>query len=189
MELSPLASVDASALRWLRTSEVPSAFELSSGDRPVARLTFRRPSGTLASLSTSAGEMTFKRLGFLHPIVTARAASSERDLARVTVHLNYHRIEVSGGPPYRLHRAGLLVPAWKVSTDAGVELLHIEPVREGRKLAGGAVIGSADGSKDPNLALLAGLAWYVIVLVWFEDEALVPLEGPDAPASPTASSH
>jgi hypothetical protein len=186
MELVALASVDATALRWLRTADSPAAFELASGDRPVGRLAWQRPSGTLATFATADSAVSLKRVGFLHPIVTARRASDPRDLARVSVHLNYHRIEIAGGPSFRLHRAGLMVPAWKVSTEGGTELLHIEPIREGRKLVGGAVIASPDGARRGEIGLLAGLAWYMIVLAWFEDEALVPFEGPDAPTSSPA---
>ncbi len=179
MELVPISSVDASAMRWLRTAESPIAFELSSGDRPVARLTWSRPSGSLATLATAGGASTLKRVGYLHPILTARAVGETTDRARVSLHLNYHRIELRGGATYRFHRAGILLPAWKVSTESGTELVHVEPVREGRKLAGGAVIVAPAGIGNPELPLLLGLAWYVIVLAWFEDEALVPLEGDD----------
>jgi hypothetical protein len=192
MDLTPFASVDPTALRWLRTGDSPMEFELSAGDQRVARLAWNRPSGTLATLTTSGGTTTMKRVGFLHPRVTARAGNPPRDTARagnpprdtarVSVHLNYHRIEFPGGASFRFHRAGLLLPAWQVTTDAGEELLHLEPVRDGRKLVGGAVVASAAGAHRPELSLLIGLAWYVIVLSWFEDEALVPLEGPDAPA-------
>lgn len=178
-----MASVDASALRWLRTSKTPVAFELSAGDTPIGRLTWARDAGSLATWTTSDGSTTLKRVGFFHPRVTARRANDPRDIARVSVHLNYHRIELTGGPGYRFHRAGLLVPAWQVTTESGVEVLHVEPVREGRDLAGGAVVAPEAASKRPELALLLALSWYVIVLSWFEDEALVPFEGPDAPAT------
>jgi len=185
MELTPFASVDTTALRWLRTAPSPISFELSAGDSPIGRLAWARDSGSLATWTTSDGSTTLKRVGFFHPRVTARSGSDPRDIARVSVHLNHHRIELAHGPAYRFHRAGLLVPAWQVSTEAGVECLHIEPVREGRELAGGAVVTSPAASKRPELPLLLALSWYVIVLAWFEDEALVPFEGPDAP--PTAS--
>jgi hypothetical protein len=182
MELAAFASVDATALRWLRTSESPTAFELAAGDTPIGRLTWARDSGSLATWTTSQGSTTLKRVGFFHPRVTARLANNARDIARVSVHLNYHRIELTGGPSYRFHRAGLLVPAWQVTTENGVEYLHIEPVREGRDLAGGAVVAPVEASKRSELPLLLALSWYVIVLSWFEDEALVPFEGPDSPA-------
>jgi hypothetical protein len=187
MDLAPFASVDASALRWLRTSKSPVAFELSAGDRPVGRLVWARAAGSLASWTTTDATTSLKRVGFFHPRVTARIGNDPRDVAHVSVHLNYHRIELAGGLRYRFHRAGLLVPAWQVTSEGGTEFLHVEPVREGRELAGGAVVASAVAAKRSELPLLLGLSWYVIVLSWFEDEALVPFEGPDAPATEPAS--
>ncbi len=187
-DLVPLSSVDPSAMRWLRTAESPIAFELSSGDRPVARLTWSRPSGSLATLAIATGASTLKRIGYLHPILTARDAGATADRARVSLHLNYHRIELRGGASYRFHRAGLLLPAWKVASESGTEMVHVEPVREGRKLAGGAVIVAPNAVGNPDLPLLLGLAWYVIVLAWFEDEALVPLEGDDRGGSAGSAS-
>jgi hypothetical protein len=185
MEPAPFTSVDATALRWLRTAASPLTFEVSAGDSRLGRLAWARDSGSLATWTTAAGSTTLKRVGFFHPRVTARSANDPRDIARVSVHLNHHRIELTGGPAYRFHRAGLLVPAWQVTTESGTEYLHIEPVRDGRELAGGAVVSPADAWKRPELPLLLALSWYVIVLSWFEDEALVPFEGPDVPASGT----
>lgn len=177
MALVPLESVDRTALRWLRTSENPMAFDLASGDARVARLRWARHGASLTTAELATETWTLKRGGFLNPRVTVRVAGSEMNVARLSAHLSSHRIEVRGGHSYALHRAGLLVPAWKVSTDAGVEILHIEPVREGRKLEGGAVLASPAGVASPDLPLLAVVSWYFIVLAWFEDEALVPLEG------------
>ncbi|HXW67664.1 MAG TPA: hypothetical protein VEL82_07315 [Thermoplasmata archaeon] len=182
MALVPLAGVDRTTLRWLRRTERPAAFALLAGESAVAELEWSRVDGSLASGRTADAAWTLKRIGFLHPRLTVRAAPGGPDVARVSIHLNYHRIELADGGAFRFHRAGLLVPAWKVSTEDGAELLHVEPVREGRRLVGGAVIASDAGARAPELPLLAIVSWYVIVLAWFEDEALVPFEGPDAPA-------
>jgi hypothetical protein len=152
-------------------------FTLSSGDTPVARLRWVHSGGSLATLDVANASWTLKRGGFLNPHITARGARGGDVLARLTVHLNHHAVEIPGGATYRFHRAGVLVPAWKVTSEAGVELLHIEPVREGRKLEGGAVIASPAAVGLPELLLLIVLTWHFIVLAWFEDEALVPLEG------------
>ncbi|HTW40220.1 MAG TPA: hypothetical protein VMF04_05125 [Thermoplasmata archaeon] len=183
MDFVPLDRVDATSLRWLRTSEEPLEFDLLAGDQGVARLAWSGPSGSLATARTANAAWTLKRVGFLNPRVTVRADGTPADAARLSVHFNYHRIEVAGGSTYRFHRAGVLVPAWKVTTEGGRELLHIEPVREGRKLMGGAVIAPADATGVPDLPILLAVSWYFIVLAWFEDEALVPLEGTDAPVA------
>ena len=177
MALTPFSSVDRSALRWQRTNETPMEFTLSSGDAPVAVVRWHQAGGSLASADLSDGQWTLKRGGFLNPHITVRRAGGGDTLARLTAHLSHHQIELSGGATYRFHRAGVLVPAWKLTALDGTEVLHIEPVREGRKLEGGAVVAAGEGASLPELLLLVVLAWYFIVLAWFEDEALVPLEG------------
>jgi hypothetical protein len=177
MALNPFASVDRSALRWLRSQENPVEFTLSAGDSPVARLHWLPQGGSLATAETAQGSWTLKRGGFLNPHITVRKPGGGENLARLTVHLSHHAVELAQGVSYRFHRAGVLVPAWKITTDTGSEVLHIEPVREGRKLVGGAVIAPPTALDLPELLLLAVIGWYFIVLAWFEDEALVPLEG------------
>jgi hypothetical protein len=180
MELRPFASVDASSLRWLRRGENPLEFELLAGDVPIATMQWKSGTGSLTTATTAQGVWTLKRVGFLNPTVTVRAASGPANVARLSVHWHYHRIELTEGPSYRFHRAGVLLPAWQVTTEDGRETLHIEPVREGRKLVGGAVIAPAHALSLPELPLLVLVSWYFIVLAWFEDEALIPLEGPAA---------
>ena len=184
MTLVPFTAVDRSALRWLRTGEEPIEFTLSAEDRPLAVIHWEKRSGSLAGVDTADSNWTVKRAGFLNPHIVLRRAGSADEVARMTVHWNYHRIEIAGGTAYRFHRAGVLVPAWQVTTEAGVELVHLEPAREGRKLEGGAVLVSPAGANLADLPALLALAWYFVVLVWFEDEALLPLEGPPDPRVP-----
>ena len=182
VSLVPIASVDPTALRWIRVGDHPAEFALLAGDARVVTLRWSTGRGSLATAETAGGTWTLKRGGFLNPHATVRAQGGRGDLARLTVHLSYHRIEVAGGPAYRFHRAGLLVPAWNVTSDDGTEVVHFEPVREGRALSAGAVITSPAGAKRPELLLLMVLGWYFIVLAWFEDEALVSLSGQAGPA-------
>lgn len=189
MAISPLSAVDRTTLRWLRTRDHPAAFSLLSGEATVATLEWVQRGGSLATLRSSSGDSTLKRGGFLNPHITVR--SGEATLARLSVHLNYHQIDVVGGRSYRFHRAGVLVPAWQVTSATGEELLHVEPVREGRHLSAGAVVVAPGAVDLPDLLLLTALAWYFIVLVWVEDEAveaLAPFEGPDSPAAMSSGS-
>jgi hypothetical protein len=184
MAIAPLSVVDRTTLRWLRTRDRPDAFSLLSGESTVATLEWVARGGSLATLRSSSGEWTLKRGGFLNPHITAR--SGEQTVARLSVHFNHHQIDVNGVRSYRFHRAGVLVPAWTITTPAGKELLHLEPVREGRHLSAGAVVVAPEAADLSDLLLLAALSWYFIVLAWFEDEAvetLAPFEGPDSPAS------
>jgi hypothetical protein len=176
MDPVPLASVDATALRWLRIGERPLRFELRAGDALLARLEWQKDSGSLAVATGAEGAWQLKRSGFLNPHVTVRRAGESVPVARLSVHLNYHAIDIAGGPSFRFHRAGVLLPAWKVTAADGREVLHVEPVREGRVLAGGAVLASAESSRSAPFLLLVVLSWYFIALAWFEDETVVPLE-------------
>ena len=180
MPLTSFSSVDRSALRWLRTAEGPVEFTLSSADSPVATLRWKQRGGSLAAAETLGGVWTLKRGGFLNPHVTVRSEGSDAVRARLTVHLNRHELSVENGRSYRLRRAGMFVPAWKLTSDQGAEVLHIEPVREGGKLEAGAVLAAPTAVDLPELLLLMVLSWYFIVLAWFEDEALTALEGPEA---------
>jgi len=155
-----------------------------SGESTIATLEWAQHGGSLATLRGAAGEWTLKRGGFLNPHITARSADVV--VARLSVHLNHHQIDLTGGTSYRFHRAGVLIPAWQVAAANGKEVLHVEPVRDGRHLVAGAVVVAPDAGDLPDLLLLLALSWYFIVLAWFEDETLdtlAPLEGPDAPES------
>lgn len=188
MALTSFSSVDRSTLRWLRTAESPVEFTLSSGESPVATLRWKQRGGSLAASESSDGVWTLKRGGFLNPHVTVRGEGSEAVRARLTVHLSHHELALDNGRIYRFRRAGILVPAWKLMATDGTEVLHIEPVREGRKLEGGAVLASPTALDLPELLLLVVLSWYFIVLAWFEDEALTTFEARDAPTVPAKRS-
>jgi len=184
MTLQPLSNVDRTNFRWLRTRERPATFSLLSGDVTVATLEWAADNRSLATLRSASEEWTLKRGGFLNPHITVRVGETVR--ARLSVHLNHHQIDMAAGRSYRFHRAGMLVPAWKVTSGNGKELLHVEPAREGRHLSAGAVVVAPEATGLDDLLLLTVLSWYFIVLAWFEDEAveaLAPFEGPDAPVA------
>ncbi|HTP53668.1 MAG TPA: hypothetical protein VML94_01725 [Thermoplasmata archaeon] len=184
MPLAPIDSVDRSALRWLRTNPTVPEYTLLAGETAIAIVRWAHRTGARATAETADGIWTLGRSGFLVPHLTVRRQGSDDSIARLTNRLGHHDIEVGGGGSYRLKRAGLLLPAWRVWDAGGEERLHIEAVAENRRLEGGAVIPT--GALPPReLLLLTVLSWYLIVLLWIEDEtieALVPFEGPDAPA-------
>ena len=182
MALAPLSAVDPSALRWLRTRDRPAAFSLRAGDVELARLDWERPGGSLATAATSDATWTLKRAGFLQPTILVRDPVDPQAVARHTAHLARHEVALGSGATYRLRRVSHLIPAWRLTTDRGEEVLHVEPVPEGRTLGAGAVVVSAP--QTPEVLLLVVLTWYFIVLSWFEDEAietLAPFEGFDPP--------
>ena len=185
MALVPFSSVDVSALRWVRTRESPAAFSLKAEDQEIATLVWEKAEGSLATGTTAEATWTFKRAGFLQPTIVAREPGRDEPVARLTAHLSRHEIRIGPGPGFRLRHVSHLVPAWRLTNDRGDELLHVEPVAEGRSLQGGAVVASRP-TAEPSLALLIAMTWYFVVLTWFEDEAievLAPFEGPDPPVA------
>jgi len=183
--LVPFASVDTSALRWIRTRDKPIAFSLRAGDAEVATLSWERVGGSLAVATAQHGSWTLKRAGFLQPTVLVRSAGSSEPVARLSAHLSRHEVNLAGGPSFRLRHVSHIVPSWRLSTDRGVEVLHVEPVAEHRQLAAGAVVVTPGSAGDATL-LLVVLTWYFVVLSWFEDEAieaLTPLEGSYPPVA------
>jgi hypothetical protein len=177
----PFESIDRTTLRWLRSGDQPPVFHLKAGDALVAELRWEKDPGSPATAESASGSWILQRGGFLNPHVTARSSTGGRETARLSVHLGYHLIHFGDGSSYRFHRAGLLVPAWQVTTEDRREILHLEPVRKGRLLEAGAVLVDPAAKDLPSLLLLVVLTWHFIVLAWFEDEALVPLEGRDLP--------
>ena len=183
MALVPFSTVDATALRWNRTGETPTAFTLRAGDQEVATLTWEAAGGSTATARTEGATWTLSRAGFLAPTVVVRLADAPEPVARLSAHLARHEILITGTRPFRLRHVSHLVPAWRLTTDRGEEVLYVEPVPQHRALQGGAVTVSSDVG-GPATLLLIVLTWYFVVVSWFEDEAieaLAPYEGPDPP--------
>jgi hypothetical protein len=184
MALSPFPAGGSSTFGWLRTGDHPVEFTLRSDDRPVAVLRWPETGSAPVTLTTADVNGTLERSGFLSPRITLRGGPGNGVLARLSAHLSHHVLELADGSSFRIVRAGMLVPAWKVTTAGGDEVAHIEPVAEGRKLAAGAVVVAGSPAAPPGLLYLLVVAWYLIGLMWFEDEAveaLAPLEGSGGP--------
>ncbi len=158
-------------LRWLRTAKSPGRYELRDGERTVALLTFARHEGSLAEASTASESWTMKRVGFVHPQVSVRtAAGSPSTVGRLTIHFRRSLFERPGRPARFLERAGVAVPAWEARDLEGQRLFHLEPVAEGRELAGGLVSVEPKGRSAEDLLLILNLAWYYVALGWAEEE-------------------
>lgn len=161
----------ATALHWVRTADHPPRFELRDLDAVIATMSWIRHGGSLAEVEVAGATWSLKRVGFLHPFVTARVkGGSGSDLARLTVHWRRSLFEIGGAPPSFLERAGVAIPAWQQVDSGGHRLFHVEPVAEGRRLAGGTVSIDAAGQAVPQLLLTLAVAWYYVALQWTEEE-------------------
>ena len=149
----------------------------------MATLGWDRPGASSATATTAEGTLTLDRAGFLRPTVLVRRSGATDPVARLSTRFAGHELAIGGGPTFWLSHVSHLVPAWRLTTATGEEVLHVEPVPEHRSLKGGAiVVNVAAGGRWTLLTTI--VAWYFIVLGWFEDEAieaLAPFEGPDPP--------
>ncbi len=170
MPLAPFAQVDRSAFGWLRSRDHPAGFTLSSGQQPVAQLDWPAVGSSPVALETADGRGSLDRAGFLGPRIVLRGPAVGDGPGPVLAQAEHHVVHLADGSSYRIHRAHLLVPAWKISDSLGAEVAHLEPVADGRRLAAGAVVVATGCADLPGLLPLLVVAWYFLALVWFEDE-------------------
>lgn len=169
--MDPFVPSRIKSLRWLRTAEAPPSFDMRDGDSIVAQLAFRHHGGSRADVSTASESWSLKRVGFVHPQVSIRRTGSPpSEDAHLTVHWRRSLLERPGAPPEFLVRAGVAIPAWEGRTPEGTLLYHVEPVAEDRKLVGGLAILTDSGRAAPRLLESLTVAWYYLVLGWFEEE-------------------
>lgn len=171
-ELRPFSSADLTALRWVRVAGDRHEFLLQSGDLSLARLDFAGSIGSTAHAATSNDAWTVESGGFLRPHVSLHRDDGTA-LARLSVHhLSGGTLTVEGGGSYEFRRAGLLVPAWQFVASDARPVVHIEPVMERGRIAGGLVQVDPATATDATLPVLLIVGWYFIVRAWFEDETI-----------------
>lgn len=181
--LVPFSTVDRSVLRWLRSAGRPEAFTLSAGDQELLRLQWPVERGGPIDVALADAHWTIERNGFVIPRLRAvMVAGAAETLGAI----HGHALSLPGTDGFLVHRLpGLELPSWQVADRSGTEVVHLEPVREGRRLAGGAVLVSPAGTALPRLAVLLALTWAYVAFAWVEDELAVPyeelLESPNNP--------
>ncbi len=79
--MTKLSELEGAQAEWIQPKTFERLYELRWGEETLAWLTFRSSTGTLATAESAEGSWTFKRVGFLNPRITVRAAGSEEDLA------------------------------------------------------------------------------------------------------------
>ena len=145
------------------------SWELRAGDDVIATLRWQRQ--TLADAECADGRWTFKREGFWHPQVTARAAGSEQNAALFRPNWRGGgTLEIPESPPVHLAAANFWQSRWEWRQgDGGV--LVVFKSRQGIAKVGGDVQISPAARSSADLGLLVLLGWYLIVL-FAQDSAI-----------------
>jgi hypothetical protein len=176
--VEPLPDPLTGTLAWTQPKAFHRRFELVAGDAVIAKLTFETAFGSLATGRTADGAWTLKRVGFFRPSVTVRIAGKEDNIA------HYHprwtgtegELNFGDGRAYRWRVANFWVTRFELQNSVGEPLITF---RQG-SLEGGiaallktqALVDVTDaGRSEPDLALLAVIAWYLIVLTQEDSSA------------------
>jgi len=164
----PLDPHQTGGLTWQQSSMWKRHWELRSGEALLAELHFESAFGSLATATAAGGAWTFKRSGFFAPVVTARAAGQDAELAtyqpnwpqqRGRLYVGSERLEFR---PISFwgRRYGLF--------SADQELISFENTGMMHHGANVTVHPPARGRSD--LPLMLTLCWYLLVL-YMEDSS------------------
>lgn len=167
--MTPFRAGLAGPLVWKQSAAVQRHYELRAGEERIAELEFLKTFGTLARGRAATGVWTFKRTGFLSPVVTARREGEDKDCAMY--HPNFSasqgQLRLASGEAFEFRLAGVWSRSAILVDNARREVFRIH--LKGEFSAGAAV--EVRLPETPELELLLLLAWYVLVLQ-MQDEAL-----------------
>ncbi len=167
--MTPAASVESGPLVWKQSAATQRHYELRAGDAVVAELEFLKTFGTLARGRAASGAWTFKRTGFLSPIVTARREGENEDCAlyHPNFSLSQGQLRLSTGEGFEFRMAGIWTRSAILIDNDRREVFRIH--LKGESGAGATVVVRLP--QTPALELLLLLCWYVLVLQ-MQDESL-----------------
>lgn len=180
--------VAAGSMMWVRAGR-GRRYELRRGGAKggaeggaAATLTWLKMFGTLASCESGGRVWTFKRSGFLRPIVTIREEGSEETYATFTPGwmTSHGRLEFADGASYEWRSRGLLMSTWRLQDSEGREVVTITA----RGIAGNkASVEVGEGARSAReLPLLAAFAWYLLRQIQDDSAAAAAAGGAAAAA-------
>jgi len=158
--------------KWVQPKSTRREYELRAGGERMAGLRRVKMLGSLAEADTGDGHWTLKRQGFLRPYVSVRRAGAEDEFAKL------HFSWLGDGS---LHFRDGRVYAWKrkfwtgqylFATEKGEELVVLNPTLALLKVGAKVTIHPSD-IDNSQLALLAVIGWYVMLLGFDEAAACV----------------
>ncbi|HKW00869.1 MAG TPA: hypothetical protein VJN96_13675 [Vicinamibacterales bacterium] len=151
-------------LHWTQARLLKQSFDLSDGDTPLGTLVFRSSLGTFATARLGNGCWTMKRLGFLRTRVEIRACESDTAVA------TFHNNTWSGGGTLALATG----PELRANTNfwhSRFEFVDAEGQSLVRYTIGGVMKASGEmeittaGAALPDIAWIAMLGWYLVVMM------------------------
>jgi hypothetical protein len=168
--MKKVSEIIGANLEWREPKATVQHYELHAGKELCGTLDFRSAWGTLATAETAGGTWTFKRVGFLNPRVTVRAAGSDRDLAVYQPRFwGDGELALADGAAFQWRAVNFWSTRWSFLDGASRPLVTFRSGVEGQSLKDifrtqATVEIDPAASAHPRLPLLVALGWYLILL-------------------------
>lgn len=175
--MRPLKETTSTDLQWVQTGDLESQLVAEGSSDPFAKLRWAKRWGSLATGESSDGKWTFKRVGFLHPKITVRDADTTSEIGVFTITWAGDGVlEIpSDGTRYVFRRTSMWHSEWILKRSDSEEIVFtIKPDLGLTKIATQRKIGAEielglNAVREPRISLLAVIAWYVIILMTYDD--------------------
>lgn len=177
--LLPFGEVRPGDLEWNAPSAMRRSFVLHQDERVFATLDWRSAFGTLAVATTAGGSWTFKRVGFWSPRVTVRREGEVDDDAIFTPRGwtgSAGDLRFADGRSLALEREGFWSASWKFREpgEGGATLVRVGDIGGIFRWRASLSLNSKD---DPRSPLLACLLWYLAVMAYQDEAAVIAATG------------
>jgi len=165
-----ISALGEQGLAWLQPKTLEHYFELQAGPAQLATLAFHSAWGTLATAETADGTWTFKRVGFLNPRVTVRAAGSPDNLAVYQPKFwGDGTLTFADGATFRWQPTNFWATEWAFTGTGDTPLVRFKSGAEKSKLSDilktqALMELEPDESIRPYVPLLVALGMYLIIL-------------------------
>ena len=157
---------------WQQNSMWDRHWELRSADSLLAELHFNSSFCSLATATAAGFAWTFKRSGFFSPIVTARAAGVDTDIATYQPHWPQSKGRLLVGPEQLEFRTvSFWGNRWVLFSSQDQELIAFE--NTGLIHHGANVTVHESARSRADLPLLLTFYWYLLVLYMEDSSAAV----------------
>ncbi|HEY2930218.1 MAG TPA: hypothetical protein VGK99_00600 [Acidobacteriota bacterium] len=162
--MKTLERTNREELTWIQPAARRREFELRAGDDLVATLKWEKTRGSVARGESAAGAWTFKRAGFLRPLITVRTPGSETEIAVFQPNWNSQgTLDLGPGGRFRWTRTNFWRSHWAFTRESGNTLIHFRPQFGFLKQAAGISL-QEEAISLPDLYLLLILGWYLMIL-------------------------
>ncbi len=159
--MRPIRGSKISTAKWVGAGRGKS--ELVGEGSVFASLTWTKSWGSLATAETHDGSWTFKRAGFLHPMITVRRPGSDANIGIVEMSWSGAGDAKLAGHSFRIQPTSFWHTEW-TATDAGRSKLFSLKTRFTLKDQVADVVFEPVELSTGLVELLSALAWYIVLL-------------------------